>query len=1013
MNLHTHTHTKQRSTAVSDTKRNAETRSDSTGLLATLASPLRVPGRGAPSCGLCAALLALAACLLLAAPAGAVQLEDFDVTFAGPKGETAMAAGAHPYSMTTSFDVARREEGGKVYPVEAVRDLRIDLPVGFTGIPVATERCTAAEFLNEELGASGPLAGCRDSSAVGTVVAEVGEAGTLVRFASAVYNMQASPGYASKLGFRLGGVYLTVDLGLSESRPYRLVATLRNITQVLEFFHSSLTVWGTPSDEAHDPLRGKCVKVSTSGSQPESGGFCPTEGEAAFLVNPRACAGPLDTLWQTISWQNPAAPPASGSTLTHGAGGGRRGFSGCGELPFAPSISAKPTSRAASSPSGLDFSLDVPNPGLTNPAGRAAADIEKTVVTLPEGMTINPSQAEGLEVCTEADVARETSTSAPGEGCPQASKIGTIEVETPLLPEELFKGSLFVAEPYHNPFGTLVALYVVIKEPSLGIKIVQPLKVVPDPDTGQLVSTAPDMPQLPFSHFRLHFREGGRAPLISPPGCGSFDTTATLYPYGGGSPATSTSTFELISGPDNSPCPQGKAPFEPGFEAGTLNNAAGGYSPFAMQITRGDGMQDLSRFSAVLPPGVVGKIAAIPWCPEAGVAQARARSGEHGGEAERSDPSCPAASALGRTTAGAGVGSQLTYVPGTLYLAGPYKGAPLSVVSITPAVAGPFDAGVVVVRVGLDLNPVTGVVEADGSRSDPIPHILQGIPLSVRDLRVLTDRPEFTLNATSCAPSNAFATLWGAGTVIDPSFETPVARAARYQAAGCASLGFEPKLGIKLKGGVKRGRFPALRAHYRPKAGEANLKRLALTFPTSAFIEQGHFRTICTRVQFAAGSGHGSLCPKGARYGTARVWTPLLDGPLRGPVYLRSSDHNLPDAVFALTGPPSAPIQIEVSVRIDSVKGRLRATVEDAPDAPVSRAIVDMQGGQKGLFVNSRHLCHKPGRNRVRANLRGQNGARSLTKPRAVAVKCAKRRKAKRARAKRSAGHVSRASAVR
>jgi hypothetical protein len=982
------------------------------GVFVTLGNLLRLQGSGAPSRSLLAALLCLAASLLLAAPAAAVDLEGFDASFADGEGEAALAAGEHPFELAVSFEVAKEEIEGLTYPVEAVKDLTVTQVAGLAGVPAATQRCTAAEFLE----VSGSSIGCSDSAAVGAVRAEVGEAGQALNLSSAVYNMQPSPGYAAKLGFRLANVSVTVDLGVSESPPYRIVATLRNISQALEFFSSKFIIWGVPAATAHDPYRGHCLKTNLpKGAELEStGSSCSAEApEVPFLVNPRACEGPLTTDWLTTSWQDPTAAPAAGSSLTHGAGGSPRGFSGCGELSFGPSIAAKPTSRAASSPSGLDFSLDVPNPGLTSPAGRAAADIEKTVVTLPPGMTINPSQAEGLEVCTEAQVGAETASSGPGEGCPEASKIGTIEVETPLLPEYLLKGSLYVAEPYQNPFGTLVALYVVIKNPELGINIVQPLKVVPDPTTGRLISTAEDMPQLPFSHFRLHFREGGRAPLISPPGCGSFDTTATLYPYSGGAPVTSTSTFELISGPNGSPCPQGKAPFEPGFQAGTLNNAAGAYSPFSMRITRGDGMQDLSKFSAVLPPGVVGKIAGIPWCPEAGIAQARARSGEHGGEAERSDPSCPAASALGRTTAGAGVGSQLTYVPGTLYLAGPYKGAPLSVVSITPAVAGPFDAGVVVVRVGLDLNPVTGVVEADGSRSDPIPHILQGIPLSVRDLRVLTDRPEFTLNATSCAPSNAFATLWGAGTVIDPSFETPVARAARYQAAGCASLGFEPKLGIKLKGGVKRGKFPALRAHYRPKAGEANLKRLALTFPTSAFIEQGHFRTICTRVQFAAGSGHGSLCPQGARYGTARVWTPLVDGPLRGPVYLRSSDHNLPDAVFALTGPPSAPIQIEVSVRIDSVKGRLRATVESAPDAPVSRAIVDMQGGQKGLFVNSRHLCHKPKRNRVRANLRGQNGARSLTKPRAVAVKCQKRRKAKRARAKRSAGYVSRASAVR
>ncbi|HMB53839.1 MAG TPA: hypothetical protein VKU40_11000, partial [Thermoanaerobaculia bacterium] len=421
-----------------------------------------------------------------------------------------------------------------------------------------------------------------------------------------------------------------------------------------------------------------------------------------------------------------------------------------------------------------------------------------------------------------------------------------------------------------------------------------------------------------------------------------------------------------------------------------------------MRLTRGDGMQDLSNFSAVLPPGVVGRIAGVGRCSEAQIAFARARQGSRGGRVEQAHPSCPARSVLGHTTAGAGVGSQLTYVPGTLYLAGPYKGAPLSVVSITPAVAGPFDAGVVVVRVGLKLNPTTGVVEVDGAASDPIPHILKGIPLNVRDLRVYTDRPGFTLNATSCEPSATYATLWGAGTVLDPSFETPVARAARYQAAGCAALAFKPKLAIKLKGGPRRGAHPALRAVVTPRPGDANFARAVVKLPTSAFLDQAHIRTICTRVQFAAGPGGGALCPKGARYGYARAWSPLLDAPAQGPVYLRSSNHKLPDLVVALTGPPSAPFQIELSARIDSVRGGIRSTFPAIPDLPVSRFILDMQGGKKGLIVNSRHLCHKPGRNRARSNIRGQNGRFSKTRPRVVALTCAKRRKARRKRAKRA-----------
>jgi hypothetical protein len=496
--------------------------------------------------------------------------------------------------------------------------------------------------------------------------------------------------------------------------------------------------------------------------------------------------------------------------------------------------------------------------------------------------------------------------------------------------------------------------------------------------TGQLVTTFDELPQLPFDTFKLHFREGGRSPLITPPGCGTFQTVARFVPWSAKDPdnpqpdeiVTRTSSFTIERGVDGGACPTGGAPFKPGFSAGTLNNDAGSYSPFYMRLTRQDGEQDMSRFSSILPPGVLGKLAGVSYCPEAGIARALSRTGEHGGLAEKQDPSCPANSKIGHTSAGAGVGNQLTYVNGELYLAGPYKGAPLSVVAITPAVAGPFDAGTVVVREGLDLNPTTAEVSVDGSASDPIPHILQGIPLNLRDLRIYVDRDAFTLNATSCERSSARATLWGAGTALLPGAETPVDLASRYQAANCASLGFKPNLKLRLKGGTKRGDHPAFRATYTPRKGDANLSDLVLRLPRSAFLEQAHIRTICTRVQFAA-----DACPKASQYGYIKAWTPLLDQPLEGPVYMRSSNHNLPDVVFDLKGL----VDVEVATRIDSVRGGIRAQVLGAPDAPISKVLLRMRGGQKSLIVNSRNLCGQT--NRAGASFTGQNGKTAAASP--------------------------------
>jgi hypothetical protein len=360
----------------------------------------------------------------------------------------------------------------------------------------------------------------------------------------------------------------------------------------------------------------------------------------------------------------------------------------------------------------------------------------------------------------------------------------------------------------------------------------------------------------------------------------------------------------------------------------------------------------------------LGKLAGVDKCPDSAIALAKSRTGAHGGQEEIDNPSCPANSEIGRSIVGAGVGSVLTYVPGKVYLGGSFKGNPLSVIAITPVVAGPFDVGTVVVQEALTLNPRTAEVEVDGSASDPIPHILKGIPAKLRDLRVYVDRPEFIINPTSCDPSATDATLFGTyADVFNPADDVPVSLQDRFQAASCASLGFKPRLGLKLRGGTNRGGHPGLQATYRPRPGDANAEGLIVRLPRSAFLDQAHIRTICTRVQFAA-----DACPKGAQYGYIKAWTPLLEEPLQGPVWLRSSNHKLPDLVFDLHGL----VDIEVATRIDSVRGGVRASVDQIPDAPLTKVVLRMQGGKKGLIVNSRNLC--AGKNRASVEADGHNG---------------------------------------
>ncbi len=922
--------------------------------------------------------------LLVTAPAGATTfgLSGFDVSFTGPKGEAQLQAGSHPFAMTTDVEVSTEETEWGAFPVEAVKDLTVLQIPGFAGSPIVTPRCEAVDFFTK---VKPELPSCSDSTAIGSALVNLASRDGTASATSPVYNLVPAPGEVAKIGWLVNpGVPVIVDLKLAEDPPYRVQALVHNVSQVVEFLGTELTLWGVPADSRHDAERGACAAYMGPPS-------CPAGTPATpFIILPRACEGPLTTDYELDSWQSPGAW-ITGQVFTHDEIG-PRGVSGCGSLPFNPSIAASPTSRAASSPTGLDFSLDSHSEeSLSNgkDGALAASDIRKAVVTLPEGMSANPSLAEGLNVCTEAQLEKETASSEPGEGCPNASKIGTVEVETPLLDEKV-NGSLFMAKPYENPFDSLLAMYIVIKNKNLGIKVTQALEVIPDPVTGQLTTVAEELPQLPFSHFKLHFREGARSPLTTPQACGSYDVKSELTPWSGSPPVTSTSAFEIVSGPNNAPCPKGGLPpFKPGLIAGTINNRAGSFSPFNLRMSRTDSEQEITRFSIKLPPGITGKLAGIPYCPDAAIAAAKARTGPHGGQEELDSPSCPAASEIGRTLAGAGVGPSLTYAPGKIYLAGPYNGSKLSMVAITAGVVGPFDIGTVVIREAFQINPETAEVFIDATGSDPIPHIIRGIPVHLRDIRAYVDKPDFTLNPTDCTRTSTASTVLGSGLdFASDADNNPFTATSPFQAADCAALPFKPQLTMRLIGGTKRGAFPKFRAHLQMNGiGEAGIQGVQVVLPRSAFIEQGHFQTICTRPQFKAGAGNGSQCPPGSVYGKATAISPILSEPLTGPVILRANggERELPDLVVALR---NSQVDFNLVGFVDSVNGRLRNTFASAPDAPVTSFDIELEGGSKSLIVNSTNLCKK--KNRANVTFTGQNGKAFSSKP-VLKVKCKKK----------------------
>jgi hypothetical protein len=924
--------------------------------------------------------------------------EKLDFRFTNADGSVATQAGAHPFAVTNTLDFNTTIDPlhGEA-PDELVKDIRVSLPEGLVGDPTAVPRCSNADFVDvdQEL----KLPHCSNASAVGTIIIKLSVGGADPEYLSLpVYNLIPPPGVVQKLGFIVYGVPIVIEFTLNPDPPYNIIASVNNTPEPLPLYRSELSVWGNPADPVHDSERGNCI-VATFFSKDSkihtTGQSCPASiAPAPFITVPRACEGPLPTIYEANSWQNPGVF-AKGSILTHDdfEPPNPEGMTGCSKLGFSPSIAAQPTTKAASSPTGLDFALNVEDEGLTSSSGLAQSDIKKSVVTLPEGFSVNPSIAEGLEVCTEADLARETAFSEAGAGCPNASKIGSVEVETPLLDENV-NGALYQAAPYENPFDSLIALYIVIKNPTLGLVVRQPLRVIPDPLTGRLTTVAEDMPQLPFSHFRLHFREGARSPLASPPKCGTYNAEADLYPWAGGTPVHTTSAFQIITGPDAGPCASGGLPpFKPGLIAGSINNAAGRFSPFNIRLFRSDSEQEITHFSIKLPPGITAKLAGVPYCSNAQIANAIARKGPHGGQEELEDPSCPAGSEIGHTLVGGGVGSALAYAPGKVYLAGPYNGSNLSIVAITAGIVGPFDIGTVVVREALKIDPETAEAFIDATGSDPIPHIIKGVPVHLRDVRVYTDRPNFVLNPTDCSRTSTASTVLGSGLDFgSEADDRPITVSTPYQAADCAALPFKPKLSLKLKGGTRRGAHPAFTAKLKMNGiGEAGIARAEVTLPKSEFIENAHFQTICTRIQFKAGAGNGTQCPAKSIYGKARAITPILGEPLTGPVFLRSSEHQLPDLVVALH---NSQVDFDLVGRVDSVKGRLRSTFETTPDAPVTSFVLEMKGGSKGLFVNSTNLCKAT--HRVEANFDGQNGKSWNKKPELVPTGCkAKGRKGK------------------
>jgi hypothetical protein len=880
-------------------------------------------------------------------------LEDYEMVNEEPGGISDTQAGSHPFQTTFTVNLNQTfdaREPPVAVPVALPKDIDPQLPAGWVGNPVPFARCTIAQFLTFNLSADEN--GCSPQTAVGvaTVHAEepflVGNA----EYVLPVFNLQPSYGEPARLGFYIPEDHIPIFIdtsvrgGPGTGEEYALSANVDNISQTAAALSSQVTIWGVPGSPEHDMSRGWGCLHEAEGLRLAPCQPLGAEHPQSFVTLPTTCAAAPQSSVQLDSWAEPA------NLVTATTSQPMPTLDGCNQLVFNPLVQALPTTVSASSASGLKFSLGFVDEGLTSAEGRAQSQLKDTVVTLPEGFTINPSSGVGLGGCTPAGFAAETIESPPGTGCPNDSKLGTVEASTPLLTQTL-EGSLFIAQPYENPFpepeaghlgGTLVALYIVLKNPETGVMIKLAGKVTPNPVTGRLTTSFVDNPQFPISHFNFHFREGQQAPLITPATCGTYTTKALLTPWS--EPQTPTlrePSFTITSGVGGGPCPSGgTAPFSPGIEAGTLNNNAGTFSSFYLHLTRGDGDQEISGFSTDMPNGLTGRLTGIPYCPQASIEAARHVTGAQ----EEAEPSCPAASEIGHTLVGTGVGAVLAYVPGKVYLAGPYSGDPFSIVSITSAKVGPFDLGTVVLRFALAINPRTAQVSVDPTASEPIPTIIDGIVTHVRDIGVYIDRPGFIVNPTGCEAKSISSTLT-AGEGATATVSSP------FQAASCANLKFTPKIAVSTGGHASKldGASLAFKISYPAGAlgTQSWFKETKFDIPKQLPARLETLQRSCLAKVFEA---NPAGCPPAATIGHATVHTPLLPVPLAGPVYFVSyGGAKFPEAVIVLQG-DGVTFDLHGETFINKKTGVTSATFRNTPDVPFENIEVTIPTGRYSEF---------------------------------------------------------------
>jgi hypothetical protein len=865
-------------------------------------------------------------------PAG-YGVEDYELAPENDDGSLATQAGSHPFQLTTTLML--NQTANPARPPALPKDLRFDLPPGLIGNPTPFPQCTTFQFsANAEEGVNQ----CPQDTVVGVADVTIEpfaepEGNALVTFPVPLFNLTPAVGEPARFAFDIETVPVILDTSVRTGGDYGVTVSVNNISELAAFLSARVTFWGVPGDPRHDSARGwDCIRGNHYNGYKElvELGFvhpCAPLSQRTpppLLALPTSCTGALQTTLATDSWANPGV-------FTSPFGGfGEPALDGCNRLPFSASINVAPDGQAGSTPTGLTVGVRVPQEEALNGAGLSPADVKDTTVSLPSGVVLNPSSADGLLACSEEQIALSVNV-VPS--CPDAAKVATLEIKSPLLPNAL-TGEAYLAAQNANPFGSLVALYLVAKDPVSGVLVKVAGEVKPDPVTGQLVSTFKNTPQLPFEDLRLHFFGGSRAPLSSPALCGSYTTSSSITPWSGNAPAEPSSEFQILTGPNGSACAN-PLPFSPSLTAGTTSIQAGGFSPFTMTMSRPDGSQNLQAVKLKMPPGLLGTLATVKLCKEA----------------EANAGTCGPESLIGHTIVSVGVGGNpYSVTGGEVFITEGYRGAPYGLSIVNPAKAGPYDLGKVIVRAKVEVDPITAALTVTTDTSGPykIPTILDGIPLQIQHINVSIDRPGFTFNPTNCSPLQ----IGGSLTSDQGAVQT---LSVPFQITNCAVLAFKPKLTAKTNGKTSRANGASLSVKLTYPAGpyDANISKVKVDLPKQLPSRLTTLQKACPAATFNA---NPAACPAASIVGHAKATTPVLPVGLEGPAYFVShGGEEFPQLVIVLQGYGTT-VHLVGSTFINKA-GITSSTFKQVPDVPVGTFELTLPQGRFSALAANGNLC--------------------------------------------------------